>query len=483
MATKDVVQRTLAARGQEHLLAFYPQLDPPERAVLLDEIRSVDWDRLGRLIDSHVLREPDARDLDAAEPPEILPPPPGPRRYAQARKLGDQLLAEGKVAALTVAGGQDTRLDVEGPKGCFPCTPVTGKPLLATFAEQILAVGRRYGRPVPWYIMTSADNDRAIRECFAEHDFFGLDAETVTFFTQGMMPAVGLDGTVLLADKGHLALSPNGHGGVLAALVDRGALAAMASAGIEQISYFQVDNPLIQALDPLFLGLHAQADADMSSKAVPKQSPTERLGTFCLIDGTVAVIEYSHLPDEMAYRTGGDGRLRFADGSAGAHVLSRAFIERLHAENGCALPYHRAVKKVPHLTGDGGPITPVEPNAVKLEMFVFDALASARTAPILEISRVEEFSPIQNASGPASLATSMADQNRRHAEWLERAGVTVPRDADGIVAAAVEISPLFALDVKELKPKVKGLTLEPGQKVYLGDGPEDWGRRFRMWTG
>ena len=390
MATKDVVQRTLAAHGQDHLLAFYPQMASPERAVLLDEIQSVDWDHLSSLIASHVLREPDARDLDAAEPPEILSPAgDSPRRYAQARKLGEKLLADGKVAALTVAGGQDTRLGFDGPKGCFPCTPVIGKPLFAVFAEQILATGRRYGRPVPWYVMTSATNDRATRVCFVENDFFGLAEGNVTFFTQGMMPAVGLDGKVLLADKGHLAMSPNGHGGVLAALVDSGALEAMASGGIEQISYFQVDNPLIKALDPVLLGLHAKAQADMSAKAVPKQSPTERLGTFCVINGSVTVIEYSDLPDTMACRTGPDGRLRFGDGSAGAHVISRAFIERLNAETGCRLPYHRAVKPVPHLTTDGRHITPIEPNAVKLEMFVFDALEYARTALILETSRVE----------------------------------------------------------------------------------------------
>ncbi|NLF33174.1 MAG: UDPGP type 1 family protein, partial [Planctomycetes bacterium] len=468
MATKDVVQRTLAAHGQDHLLAFYAQMESPQRAVLLEEIQSVDWDQLGRLIASHVLREPVARDLAAAQPPEILPPAhENPRRYAQARKLGEKLLSEGKVAALTVAGGQDTRLGFDGPKGCFPCTPVTGKPLLTTLAEQILATGRRYGRPVPWYVMTSATNDRAIRAFFAEHGFFGLDEGNVTFFTQGMMPAIGLDGKVLLTDRGRLAMSPNGHGGVLSALVDSGALEAMASLGIEQISYFQVDNPLVKALDPLFIGLHAKAGADMSSKAVPKQSPTERLGTFCVINGKVAVIEYSDLPDAMASRTDPDGRLHFAAGSAGVHMLSRAFVERLNAQGACRLPYHRAVKRVPHLTTDGRRVLPAEPNAVKLEMFVFDALEYADAALILETSRVEEFSPIKNAAGPSSLATSMADQNRRHAEWLEQAGVSVPRDADGIVAAAVEISPLFALDVKELKAKVKGLTIEPGQKLYL----------------
>ena len=87
---------------------------------------------------------------------------------------------------------------------------------------------------------------------------------------------------------------------------------------------------------------------------------------------------------------------------------------------------------------------------------------------ILETVRSEEFSPIKNAAGEDSLASSLHDQVRRAAAWLEQAGVRVPRDADGQVAAAIEISPLFADSPEELKAKVKDLTIATGDNLYLG---------------
>ena len=43
------------------------------------------------------------------------------------------------------------------------------------------------------------------------------------------------------------------------------------SRGIEQIFYFQVDNPLVDIADPVFLGYHAREGAEMSTKVVPKR--------------------------------------------------------------------------------------------------------------------------------------------------------------------------------------------------------------------
>ncbi len=473
MADIQAVHETLAAVGQEHLLAFIDELDASGRDELLGQIEKVDWTLLAERIQSHVLGEPAAKIPADIEPAEILPAEPTDpatvTRYDQARRSGADLLAAGKVAAFVVAGGQGTRLGYDGPKGCYPVTPVKNKSLFATFAEQILAASRRYGKPVPWYVMTSVTNDEATRAFFADNDHFGLAPEDVTFFTQGMMPAVGLDGKVLLADKGHLALSPNGHGGSLAALADSGSLADMAARGVEYISYFQIDNPLVKVLDPLFIGLHADAGADMSSKALPKREPTERVGNFCVADGKTVVIEYSDLPEELARQTTDDGRLRFRAGSIAIHIIGRRFAERLTADGRCLLPFHRAIKKVAHLSADGRYVKPDEPNAVKMEMFVFDALERVDTTLILETSRVEEFSPLKNASGDDSLVTCLSDQVRRVSQWLEDAGIDVPRDADGVVAAAIEVSPLFALDAAELADKVGDLVIEPGERIYLGD--------------
>jgi len=474
MPNIETVRNVLTQCGQAHLLAFVEELSPAHREAFVGELAKVDWRQLGELIASDVLAEPATAIPTDIQPPEILPAHPVDEKtvaaYAQARQAGGRLLEGGKVAAFVVAGGQGTRLGYDGPKGCFEVTPVKHKSLFETFAEQIRAAARRYGHAVPWYIMTSPANDEATRAFFADHAHFGLPGEDVIFFSQGTMPAVGLDGKVLLAGKGQLAVSPNGHGGSLAALADSGALADMAGRGVEYISYFQVDNPLTKVLDPLFLGLHAERGAEMSAKALPKREPLEKLGNFCLINGRATVIEYSDLPDELAYATGPDGRLRFPAGSIAIHVFSRSFVERLTAGGRCELPFHRAAKKVPCIDEAGKTVTPEAPNAIKLEMFVFDALPLAAKTVILETSRIEEFSPVKNASGKDSPATCLRDQVARAETWLNAAGVAVPLDAEGRSACAIEISPTYALDAAALAEKISpDLKLEPGAELYLGD--------------
>jgi UDP-N-acetylglucosamine/UDP-N-acetylgalactosamine diphosphorylase len=467
------IRRELEKHGQSHLLRFYDELGDDQRSVLLEQLSAIEWTRMDEFIAQYVLVKPSVRPAGQIAPPKIILARPSDAsvqaEHKAARKRGHEIIAAGKVAALVVAGGQGTRLGYEGPKGCLEATPVAKKSLFQVFAEQILASGQHHRVPIPWYVMTSQANDVATRAFFRQNRFFGLNPKDVFFFVQGTMPAIGFDGKLLLADKGSLALSPDGHGGSLMALRKSGALEDMARRGVELISYFQVDNPLVHCIDPLFLGLHDLRKAEMSAKALPKRDPMERLGNFCVVDGKVTVIEYSDMPEDLARATAEDGRLRFSAGSIAIHVLSRSFVERLTGGK-LGLLFHRAEKAVLCVDDGGKVIKPVKPNAAKLETFVFDAMPLARETVILETDRREEFSPIKNATGEDSLASSLHDQVRRAAAWLEAAGVKVPRDADGQVAAAIEISPLFADSAEALVGKVDPakITIAGGQSLYLG---------------
>jgi len=176
------------------------------------------------------------------------------------------------------------------------------------------------------------------------------------------------------------------------------------------------------------------------------------------------VIEYSDLPPELAGLREPDGRLSLWAGSIAVHVLERPFIERIVGEH--RLPFHRAIKKVPHVDETGRTVKPAEPNAVKFEQFIFDALPQARRWTIVETDRASEFEPLKNAVGPDSPATVHQRLSDLFGNWLEQAGATVPRRADGSIPFAIEISPLFALDAQELKSR-----LEPGfvveRPIYL----------------
>jgi len=470
------IRRRAADAGQEHVFRFWGDLPEEGRRRLLAQLAEVDFEELAELIDQHVTHRRPPELPPGLKPAPFIPLPTTDAERscrARMRQLGEELLAAGKAAPMVVAGGQGTRLGFEGPKGAFPIGPVSGLTLFEIFAEAIHAARRAYGASIPWYIMTSRANDLATRDFLEAHNYFDLPRADVKCFMQGMMPAVDLEGKLILSARDQLAWSPDGHGGSIRALARTGMLADMAARGIEHISYFQVDNPLVPPLDPVFIGHHADAASDMSSKMARKREPKERIGAFCLSGGRLHVIEYSDLPDALAEARDPDGRLRFEAGSIAIHILSRAFVERLSAGRRFALPFHRAEKKIPCIDDRGRPVNPARPNGIKFETFAFDALPMAENPVVLEIDRAVEFSPVKNASGEDSPATAQRDMVRLAAAWLEEAGVQVPRQADGTPTFKVEISPLAARCVEELRALVARLNLRTvAADLYLGPETE-----------
>lgn len=460
----------LKKRSQDHVLRWWDELGPDQRSQLLSDIESIPWDVVDPLIKTHVLASPERAIPNDLSPPEVFPQPPGPGQkalYDKAVRTGRGLLGAGKVAAFTVAGGQGTRLGFEGPKGAVTITPVREKTLFQLFAEMIRAAGVRYEVKIPWYIMTNPLNHEQTVGFLKDHDFFGLPQRDVYLFTQGMLPVFDLSGRMLLADKHRLSLAPDGHGGSLKALVTSGALEDLKSRGIEIISYFQIDNPLVKPFDPLFIGLHAETSSEMSTKVTPKANDLERVGNVCLHEGKVTVIEYSDFPDKLARARNRNGSRRFDAGNLAIHLLSVGFIDRAVGRS-FQLPFRRVEKTVDCLDERGELQRPGAPNAVKLETFIFDALSLANKPLLFEVDRAEEFSPVKNAAGIDSLETAKRDQNARACRWLEAAGVNIPRKPDGQPDVTIAIAPSFALDADDIKEQHDNLpTLRPGDEVYI----------------
>lgn len=461
------LRSSFQAAGQGHVFTFWDSLDEPEQSELLDDLEGVNAAELPAL--AALAASADHR-LPTAyfEPAEVV------SRQDVSNdtiELGRKALANGRVAALTVAGGQGTRLGLDGPKGALPISPVRGKTLFQLFAEFIVATDRRYSCATTWYIMTSPSNDAQTRAFFTANQGFGLAIERIKFFKQGEMPAFDRDGKILLDQPHRITLSPDGHGGTLLALAHSGMLADMAARGVEHISYFQVDNPLVACLDPTFIGLHVAAGAEMSSKSVAKADDLEKVGNFVRAEGKTAVIEYSDLPPRLAHAKNPDGTRRFNAANIAVHLLARRFVERLTQNPASfALPWHRAEKKVPFVDlSSGRRIHPEQPNAVKLESFIFDALPLANRTVTLETSREEEFSPVKNPTGVDSIETAQRDMTRRAARWMTSAGYVIPRRADGEPDGQFEISPLVALDAPQLAECSRpARPISAGESVYLG---------------
>ncbi|MCH8476209.1 MAG: UDPGP type 1 family protein [Opitutales bacterium] len=467
MSSLQEMQQTFARYGQEHVFRFIGELPENEQAELLENCREIDLEEINKLIQTHLQKEEDASlSADDLEPaPSIRVPENGgdEEAWEKARADGEALLRGGKVACFTVAGGQGTRLGYDGPKGTYPVTPVSKKTLFQVFAEKIQAASQRYETRLPWFIMTSDLNHEETEKFFAENHFFGLDRNDVFFFRQGRMPAVDEKGKLLLAEKNALALSPDGHGGSFKALARNGALAEMEKRGIEILSYFQVDNPLVAVIDPAFIGFHQQTGSEMSSRMIPKRSPEEKVGNFCRKDGKIQVVEYSDMPEELAQKTDTGGNLVFTAGSIAIHLIDRDFANRM--ANSGDLPFHQAHKKVPYVDENGAKVEPSEPNAFKFEKFIFDALPLAQNPLILETRREEEFSPVKNATGVDSAESCRRDQVAQFLRWLSAVGVELPA-ATKEEDFSLEISPLFATNEREFRERWE--RLDPKPKIQNG---------------
>jgi len=462
------LRKNLAAIGQESALRFYDQLSVDSQRMLRDQLLALDLEAINELVETQVKVKAAIALPTDIKPADAFPHVPDSSHrqlYLDAEKQGHALLRAGKIGAFLVAGGQGTRLGYDGPKGEYPVTPIKNKPLFQVFSEQLTAWSAHAGRTIPWYIMTSEVNDAATRAYFAKNKSFGYPEADIFFFQQGMMPAFSMTGELLLGDKDSLALSPDGHGGSLRALEKSGALADMKRRGVEHLSYFQVDNPIVHTIDPLFLGLHDLTGSEMSSKTVAKANALEKVGNFCIGDGALQVIEYSDLPQDLALQTNADGSLKFNAGSIAIHALRVSFVERLNAGGRLKLPWHRAEKKVPFMDASGNLVKPDKPNAVKLEQFVFDAIPLAKNAIVYTTERGEEFSPVKNAEGVDSPATCRRDQIRRAANWLRQAGVEIPMK-DGEPDCKLEISPLFARDATTLSNK-RLPPIRAGEPIYM----------------
>ena len=377
--TREQLLSIVRPFGQEHLLAFWDELDGNGQESLARQIEAIDFGLVRRLFDARNEQGNMGELAARAEPPPAfrLNAAQNPFSPQQAAQRAIEALRVGQMGVVLVAGGQGTRLGFDHPKGMFPIGPISNKTLFQIHVEKITAASRRYGVRIPLYLMTSpATHDETVA-FFAANDRFGLPADDLFVFCQGTMPAVDAqDGRVLLDAPGRIATSPDGHGGMLAAMLRSGAIDDVERRGIGHLFYFQVDNPLVDICGQEFVGYHLLAGSELSSQVIAKREPLERVGNVVQVDRRLMVIEYSDLPDDAATRRNADGSLAIWAGSIAVHVIDAALLRRTvgagtgpffgqrpspvgktSAENmdlsPSSLPFHIAHKKVAYIDASG----------------------------------------------------------------------------------------------------------------------------------
>lgn len=482
--------------GQDHVLQYWGILTQEERQSLILQLASVNFKETNAFFKKCVSTN-NNNENGKATPEKMQPLPkeryccPTPDDELHFTEVGHKAIAQGEVGVLLLAGGQGTRLGVPYPKGMFNVGLPSGKVLYQLQAERILRLqeivrtkyqqkveqGEYQGKLEPkitWYIMTSEATDELTEAYFKDHSYFGLEPSQVRFFEQGVLPCYDFEGKIIMDSRSHLAMAPDGNGGLYKALHKNGILNDMEKRGVKYLHVYGVDNILVRVADPAFVGYCIEKNADCGNKVVEKTDPKEPVGVVCWHDGAAYVVEYSELPSNMAELRDDDGRLTFRAGNIANHFFTTAFLRRVSQECEHLLAHHSAKKKIPYYgPKDGGVenavITPTVPNGIKMEKFVFDVFqfsSFCRNFFVYEVQRSVEFSPLKNASGQDSPATCRRDLFALHRKWLEANGATVVvEDGSKEDDAAVEVSTLLAYYPESLRHLVDGKQLQV--PVYL----------------
>jgi UDP-N-acetylglucosamine/UDP-N-acetylgalactosamine diphosphorylase len=446
----------LKRHGQEHLLTGVADLEIHVRDAFLQRIGEIDWEEL-----THHAEPPPIGEVGASR---VVTLGERAQRHEELTRAGEAAYAAGQVAVLMVAGGQGTRLGSSAPKGCFQIAPHSGKSIYQLQAEKVLSLSRRIGRAVVFLVMTSPMTDEETREFFQAHGYFGLEPEQVRFFSQGTVPSLDQQGRALLAAPGKLLENPDGHGGCFTALVKSGNLARLATEGIRQLVYIQVDNILAPVDDAGLVGLAMAEKTDVITKVLEKANPDEKVGHLVRVGGADHIIEYTEVTPEQARSRNAQGELIYRWGSPAMHCWSVDFLARLAAK-GYKIPLHRSAK--PLKAWQNG--ATVEVKGWKSERFIFDLLPEAKTSLGLEIARADEFAPVKNANetngkpNVDSPATAVALASAQYASWLKAAGVTLTLPP----TARIEISPLFAATKAQFLAKWDGRVQRISGDYYL----------------
>ena len=388
--------------NQEQLLDRYKYLTDEKKKVIINQIKNIDFDQIEELY-SNREKKVDKEENQITNIEYVDKSKLSKVEYKKYYELGKKEIEDGKYAVVTMAGGQGTRLGYVAPKGTFKIGGGIDKSLFEALSDTIKEAREKYKVSIPWYIMTSRENNNATEKFFEKNDFFGLPYEDVKFFKQGELPMVDVNGKLLVDETGLIKLAADGHGGVFESLYKNGYLEDMKNRGIEWIFISGVDNVLAGLVDPIALGLSIDRGTLATGKSVVKRSPSERVGVFCKKNNRPYVIEYTEITDRMANERDANGELIYGE----SHILTNLFnIKALENISNNKLPYHSAFKKVKYMNNNGEIIKPKEPNGYKFESFIFDAFETLDDMSILRVKREDEFAPLKNADGEDSPNTA-----------------------------------------------------------------------------
>ena len=399
---KDIID-ILKEYNQDHIIKMLEKLDEDKQKELIKQIQNIDFHQIMELY-NNTKKEIEFKE-SKIEPLKYVDKAKLTENQKQKfDELGEKTIRAGEYAVVTMAGGQGTRLGHSGPKGTFKLDVYgKGKYLFEILTENLKEANEKYDTTIPWYIMTSKENNQETVEFLEKHNYFGYDKNYVTIFTQSELPLVDEDGKLLIGKDFKIKEASDGNGGTYSSLRASGCLADMKERGIKWIFIGSVDNALLKMVDVTLLGVAKAQNVQIASKSVVKANPHERVGVFCRMNGHPKVIEYTELPEKMAEQRDRHGELKYGESHIMCNLYTIEAIEKISQET---LIYHCAHKKNSYIDENGKEVIPEEPNSYKFESFIFDAFEFFDDIAILRGKREDDFAPVKNKDGVDSPKTA-----------------------------------------------------------------------------
>ena len=407
-----VIREKLKDYGQEQLLKFYDELDSVEKARLAKDIESVDFDLMSRLSQNALGGAVNGINTCEIKPIEcIVSPEPGTQIFDEYYKKGLEVIRSGQVIAISLSGGQGSRLGHSGPKGTFDMQLASHKTIFEIQLDGLKELYEKTGTYIHWFIMTSELNNAETVEFFEKNSYFGYPKEKISFFAQGMIPVMSQNGKILLEEKDKILRSPDGNGGIFSALKKNRVPELAEAEGARYAFICNIDNCLVKMCDPLFAGCIALTGKACLTKTFMKRSPEEKAGVYCISGGKPHVVEYTEISKEMAEMKNPDGTYTYGDANVGNYIFDLKVLKNATDKG---LPYHTAVKKVTCIGEKGEKITSAQPDSCKFEMFMFDIFDYIDNVAAFRIIREKEFAPVKNKDGEDSPRTARNLYMKQH---------------------------------------------------------------------
>ena len=392
----------LKKNNQEHIIKVLENSTEEQKNKLLEQIMYIDFNQMKELYES--TQKEISFDKDVIEPIDYIDKEKlTDEELNKYNNIGENVIKNGKYAVVTMAGGQGTRLGHKGPKGTFMMGLEEDKSIFQILIESIKEKNEKYGVVIPWYIMTSRENNEQTQNFFKENNYFGYDSNSIIFFKQGELPMCDEQGKILVDETGVIKEAADGHGGIFISMQRNGIIDDMKKRGIEWVFIGGVDNILAKMVDETLVGILEDKHILAAGKSVVKANPQEKVGVFCKRNGKPGVVEYTEITNEMAERLNENGELAFGESHLNCNMFN---IKALEIIGNKKLPYHAAHKKANYINENGEVVVATAPNAYKFEAFIFDAFDMLDDMVIFRVKREDEFAPVKNAEGNDSPETA-----------------------------------------------------------------------------